>query len=73
MLESEFWTELSEDDEGIGSDESLERVSNSSNEGELKKKKKEPDISSNKPKDPERSGILVYYKKYLKEFFTCEK
>ena len=54
MLESEFWTELSEDDEGIGSDESLERVSNSSNEGELKKKKKEPDISSNKPKDPEK-------------------
>ena len=35
MLESEFWTELSEDDEGIGSDESLERVSNSSNEGEF--------------------------------------
>ena len=54
MLESEFWTELSDDDEGIGSDESIEQVSNSSNEGELNKKKnkkKEPDISGNKPKD----------------------
>ena len=58
MLESEFWTELSDDDddEGIGSDESIERVSNSSNEGDLKKKikKKEPDIFSNKPKDQEK-------------------
>ena len=54
MLESEFWTELSEDDEGIGSDESIEQVSNSSNEDvKKKKKKKEPDISSNKPKDRE--------------------
>ena len=54
MLESEFWTELSDDDEGIGSDESIEQVSNSSSEGELKKKKKEPDISSNKPKEGEK-------------------
>ena len=54
MLESEFWTELSDDDEGIGSDESIEQVSNSSSEGELKKKKKEPAISSNKPKEGEK-------------------
>ena len=53
MLESEFWTELSDDDEGIGSDESIEKVSNSSNEDIKKKKKKEPDIFSNKPKDRE--------------------
>ena len=49
MLETTFWTDLS-DDEGIGSDESLEQVSTSSPEGELKKKEKEVAFPAAKPR-----------------------
>ena len=46
MFETDFWADLS-DDEGIGSDESLEQVSqSSSNEGETKKKKRDAELSS---------------------------
>ena len=49
LLETTFWTDLS-DDEGIGSDESLEQVSTSSPEGELKKKEKEVAFPAAKPR-----------------------
>ena len=53
ILETGFWTELSDDDEGIGSDESIEQISNSSSEGDLKNKKKDAEflIQKARPQD----------------------